>query len=64
VLVRDDDGIEALRCDTEAREPRNTIAKSETTVDENAGGAGFDQQAVTFAAAAETGKSHRVPDPQ
>ena len=44
--------------DTEPGKARDGVANAETAVDEHARAAALDQQAVAFAAAAETGETH------
>ena len=49
---------ERFRRDAEAREARDGIANAEAAIDQDAGGAGFDDEAVAFAAAAERREAH------
>ena len=59
VLVGDDDRGDAFRFNAQAGKARDRVADAEAAVDQHAGAAAFDQQAVALAAAAETRETHR-----
>jgi hypothetical protein len=58
VLVGDEDRRQRLGRDAQAREARDGVAHPEAAIDEDAGGAGFDEKAVAFAAAADRSEAH------
>ncbi len=58
VLVGHDDGVDGFRLHADARKPRDSVANTESAVDQQARRARLDQQTVAFAAAAETGEAH------
>ena len=59
VLVGDDDGVEVRRRQTEAAKPGENVAHAEAAVEQDAGAAGFDEEGVALAAAAQRCEAHQ-----
>ena len=59
VFVRDDDSGEGFWCDADACEARGRVTNAKTAVDQNARRAGFDNEPVAFAAAADRREAHQ-----
>ena len=53
MLMRNQHGIDLVRCDADPFQPSRYFARTESRIDQQAGSAGLDQQGVTPAAAAE-----------
>jgi hypothetical protein len=58
VLVSDENRGQVAGHEAAPREPRCGIADGETAVDQDPGRAGFDDEAVAFAAATQGGEAH------
>ncbi len=58
MFVGDDDGIERIGFDADAGQARGGIAHAEPAVDHDARGAGFDNESVALAAAADRREAH------
>ena len=58
VLMGHDDGSDRFRRNADARQPCDSIANAEAAVDEHSCRTRLHQQAIAFAAAAETGEAH------
>jgi len=60
MFVGDDDGIERVGRNANAGQPCRGVAHAEPAVDHDARGAGFDNESVALAAAADRRKAHYV----
>ena len=58
MFVRDENCRQRTRQKTQPAEPHGRIARAKTAVDHHACAAGFDDETIALAAAAERGKAH------
>ena len=58
VLVGDEDCVEVVGDEADPREPRRRVLYAKAAVDEHARAAGFDDEPVALAAAAERREAH------